>query len=232
VALAMPCSLAAASGPVSPAIPPELGEDGIVKSALVGSDLRISGVQISVCLTSDVRVNFWDPLKIVAATNNFAGTSADQFYSTPGGRSEGPRSRDQREGRPQTPADALPRLDLWHLDRRGGGHRLHVGPLSIQRAGDAERAGLRLGRRPPHRHQEPGLCHLGRPDGNQRLRRPRPRARARHFVPLQDPPQQVPGTFCWHQVADAISSRNLVPGTAPPLRCRSSADRPRAAASA
>src|SRR6185295_5560520 len=89
MALAMPCSLAAASGPVSPAPPPELAEDGIGKSALVGSDLRISGAQISVCLTSDVRVNFWDPLKIVAATNNFAGTSADQFYSTDGGKTWG-----------------------------------------------------------------------------------------------------------------------------------------------
>jgi hypothetical protein len=85
----MPYSLAAASGPVSPATPPELAEDGIGKSALVGSDLRISGAQISVCLTSDVRVNFWEPLKIVAATNDYAGTSADQFYSTDGGKTWG-----------------------------------------------------------------------------------------------------------------------------------------------
>lgn len=89
VALAMPCSLAAASGPVSPATPPELAEDGIAKAAAVGSDLRISGVQTSVCLTSDVRVNFWDPLKIVAATNNYAGTSENQFYSTDGGKTWG-----------------------------------------------------------------------------------------------------------------------------------------------
>ncbi|HEX4959924.1 MAG TPA: hypothetical protein VF173_03730 [Thermoanaerobaculia bacterium] len=89
VALAMPCSLAAASGPVSPATPPELAEDGISKAASVGSDLRISGVQISVCLTSDVRVNFWDPLKIVAAANDYTGTSEDQFYSTDGGKTWG-----------------------------------------------------------------------------------------------------------------------------------------------
>ncbi len=57
--LAMPCSLAAASGPVSPATPPDLVEDGIDKVASVGSDLRISGDQVSSCLTSDVRVNFW-----------------------------------------------------------------------------------------------------------------------------------------------------------------------------
>ena len=86
VVLAMPCSLAAASGPVSPAPPPELAAVGIGNSASVGSDLRISGVQISVCLTSDVRINFWDPLKIVAATNDYTGTSVDQFYSTAAAR--------------------------------------------------------------------------------------------------------------------------------------------------
>src|SRR5215203_719417 len=104
VALAMPCSLAAASGPVSPAALPEIAEDGIVKSVSVGSDLRISGVQSSVCLTSDVRVNFWDPLKIVAATNNYAGTSENQFYSTDGGKTWG--------------QSALPLLpgDVFHLN--------------------------------------------------------------------------------------------------------------------
>ncbi len=51
----------------------------------MGSDRRISGVQISSCPTSDVRVNFWDPLKIVAAANDYTGTGQDQFYSTDGG---------------------------------------------------------------------------------------------------------------------------------------------------
>lgn len=89
MALAMPCFLAAASGLVGPATPPLLAEDEIVKSASVGSDLRISGSQSSLYLTSDVRINFWDPLKIVAATNNFAGTSATQFYSVDGGKTWG-----------------------------------------------------------------------------------------------------------------------------------------------
>lgn len=88
VALAMPCSLAAASGPVSPDTPPELAPDGSGK-ALIGNDLRISGVQISECITSDVRVDFWDPLKIIAAANDYTGTSQGQFYSTDGGKTWG-----------------------------------------------------------------------------------------------------------------------------------------------
>ena len=46
------------------------------------TDLRGSD---SSCPTSDVRVNFWDPLKIVAAANDYTGTGQDQFYSTDGG---------------------------------------------------------------------------------------------------------------------------------------------------
>ena len=79
----------------------------------MGSDLRISGVQISVCLTSDVRVNFWDPLKIVAATNKHAGTSADQFYSTDGGKTWG------QSALPLQPGDVYylnPAVD-WTSDR-------------------------------------------------------------------------------------------------------------------
>lgn len=59
-------------------------------TAAVGSNLRISGAQVTPRSESDIRVDYWDPQKIVAASNNITGGgSQSQFYSTDGGASWG-----------------------------------------------------------------------------------------------------------------------------------------------
>lgn len=61
----------------------------------VGGNLRISGAQSEPRSESDIRVNFWDRTKIIAASNSInskssAGTGAQsQYYSTNGGISWG-----------------------------------------------------------------------------------------------------------------------------------------------
>jgi hypothetical protein len=66
---------------------PERDEDAS-KVIATGSDRRISGPQISPRSESDIRVNYWNPLKIIGASNNISGSQA-QFYSTDGGATWG-----------------------------------------------------------------------------------------------------------------------------------------------
>ena len=69
---------------------PGPGERDTVDGATTGANLRISGAQVTPRSESDIRVNYWDPTKIVAASNNITGGgSQSQFYSTDGGASWG-----------------------------------------------------------------------------------------------------------------------------------------------
>jgi hypothetical protein len=64
-----------------------------VKSAIVAGEKRISGVQTAPRSESDIRVNYWNPLKIISASNNISGSGSQaQFYSTDGGTTWGQSS--------------------------------------------------------------------------------------------------------------------------------------------
>ena len=55
-------------------------------TATVGSNLRMSGAQTSSRSESDVRINYWDPTKIISASNNISASGMQaEFYSTNGG---------------------------------------------------------------------------------------------------------------------------------------------------
>jgi hypothetical protein len=58
--------------------------------ASVGGEKRISGAQSTPRSESDIRINPWDPAKILAASNNISGGGSQaQFYSTDGGATWG-----------------------------------------------------------------------------------------------------------------------------------------------
>jgi hypothetical protein len=60
------------------------------KNALVGGNLRISGAQTTPRSESDIRINFFDPTKIIAASNAIAiGGAQAIFYSSDGGATWG-----------------------------------------------------------------------------------------------------------------------------------------------
>ena len=63
------------------------------KALTVGSNQRISGLQISPRSESDIRINFWNTNKVIAASNDIetSGIQA-QFYSTDGGATWGQTS--------------------------------------------------------------------------------------------------------------------------------------------
>jgi hypothetical protein len=70
---------------------PESDDDdnGPIRASVAG-EKRISGLQISPRSESDIRVNYWDPMKIVGASNNISGGGTlAQFYSTDGGATWG-----------------------------------------------------------------------------------------------------------------------------------------------
>src|SRR5205823_4840595 len=49
------------------------------------SDLRISGASTSPRSESDIRLNYGDPSKVIAASNDINNPTQAQFYSTDGG---------------------------------------------------------------------------------------------------------------------------------------------------
>ncbi|HKH43183.1 MAG TPA: hypothetical protein VKM72_00815 [Thermoanaerobaculia bacterium] len=58
------------------------------RAASVTGEVRISGAQSAPRSESDIRVNYWDPQKIVGASNNLGGSGNQaQFYSLNGGAS-------------------------------------------------------------------------------------------------------------------------------------------------
>ncbi|MFL6263299.1 MAG: hypothetical protein ACJ76Y_26690 [Thermoanaerobaculia bacterium] len=80
-------------GPPDQDTAPEFGEEVPAKTATVGGEKRISGAQAAPRSESDIRVNYWDPMKIIGASNNISGSGAQaQFYSTDGGATWGQTS--------------------------------------------------------------------------------------------------------------------------------------------
>jgi hypothetical protein len=81
--------------------------------AAVSGELRISGLQTAPRSESDIRVNYWDPMKIIAGSNNISSGGAQaQFFSTNGGAAWGQTSL------PLNPGDAFhsdPAVD-WTSD--------------------------------------------------------------------------------------------------------------------
>jgi hypothetical protein len=70
-----------------------------VKSAIVAGEQRISGVQTAPRSESDIRVNYWDPMKIISSSNNISGSGSQaQFYSTDGGATWGQSSLPRQTG--------------------------------------------------------------------------------------------------------------------------------------
>jgi len=75
------------------AMSPAADDDGIVGvslAATVGANGRISGAQTSPRSESDIRINFWNPAKIIAAANNISASGQQaQYYSVDGGATWG-----------------------------------------------------------------------------------------------------------------------------------------------
>ena len=60
------------------------------KAATIAGEERISGLQTAPRSESDIRVNYWDPMKVIGASNNISGSGSQaQFYSTDGGATWG-----------------------------------------------------------------------------------------------------------------------------------------------
>lgn len=66
--------------------PPSIGGRIASLAATAGTNVRTSGAQTSSRSESDIRVNYWNPSKIIAASNNIGGSGAQGvYYSTDGG---------------------------------------------------------------------------------------------------------------------------------------------------
>jgi hypothetical protein len=65
-------------------------ERGLPEKTTVGGNVRTSGAQTVPRSESDVRINFWNPLKIIVASNNIGGSGQQaQYYSSDGGATWG-----------------------------------------------------------------------------------------------------------------------------------------------
>ncbi|HEX3129257.1 MAG TPA: sialidase family protein [Thermoanaerobaculia bacterium] len=64
--------------------------DVIAGAATVGTNVRTSGAQTSPRSESDIRINYWNPNLVVAASNNISASGQQaQFYSSDGGATWG-----------------------------------------------------------------------------------------------------------------------------------------------
>jgi hypothetical protein len=62
----------------------------ITAASTVGTNVRTSGAQTSPRSESDIRINYWNPLKVIAASNNISASGQQaQFYSSDGGATWG-----------------------------------------------------------------------------------------------------------------------------------------------
>jgi hypothetical protein len=62
----------------------------ISAASTVGTNVRTSGAQTSPRSESDIRINYWNPLKIIAASNNISASGQQaQLYSSDGGATWG-----------------------------------------------------------------------------------------------------------------------------------------------
>src|SRR5258708_24904988 len=71
----------------APASDPDAGFEQKVlgEKTTVSPDLRVSGAQTVPRSESDIRINFLNPLKVIAASNNIGGTGQQaQYYSGDG----------------------------------------------------------------------------------------------------------------------------------------------------
>jgi hypothetical protein len=65
-------------------------ESAPAKSLTLGSNLRISALQTAPRSESDIRINFWNPSKVIAAANDIEASGMQaQFYSSDGGATWG-----------------------------------------------------------------------------------------------------------------------------------------------
>jgi hypothetical protein len=67
---------------------PTIGRFGSIAAltATAGTNVRESGAQTSSRSESDIRINFWNPSKIIAASNNISGSGTQgEYYSSDGG---------------------------------------------------------------------------------------------------------------------------------------------------
>ncbi|MEO6193184.1 MAG: hypothetical protein ABIS20_09260 [Thermoanaerobaculia bacterium] len=81
------------AGPPTQDVLPELDEDAPTRTAGISLEQKISGSPGAPRSESDIRVNYWDPTKIIAASNNISGSGSQaQFFSTNGGTTWGQTS--------------------------------------------------------------------------------------------------------------------------------------------
>ena len=58
----------------------------VALSASAGTNVRTSGAQSNARSESDIRINYWNPSKIIAASNNISGSGTQgEYYSSDGG---------------------------------------------------------------------------------------------------------------------------------------------------
>ena len=68
----------------------QLDDDSVDYDASTGANVRLSGAQSAARSESDIRVNYWDPSKIIGASNNISSSGQQaQFYSTDSGQTWG-----------------------------------------------------------------------------------------------------------------------------------------------
>ena len=86
-------------GPPTKDVLPELDEDAPTRTAGVSLEQKISGSPGAPRSESDIRVNYWDPMKIIAASNNISGSGVQaQFFSLNGGTTWGQTSLSLQPG--------------------------------------------------------------------------------------------------------------------------------------
>jgi hypothetical protein len=86
-------------GPPTKDVLPELDEDAPTRTAGISLEQKISGSPGAPRSESDIRVNYWDPTKIIAASNNISGTGTQaQFFSLNGGTTWGQSSLSLQPG--------------------------------------------------------------------------------------------------------------------------------------
>ncbi|HKR63497.1 MAG TPA: pre-peptidase C-terminal domain-containing protein [Thermoanaerobaculia bacterium] len=67
-------------------LPRALGRRITTDAATAGTNVRTSGAQTASRSESDIRINYWDPSKIIAASNNIGGSGTQgMYYSSDGG---------------------------------------------------------------------------------------------------------------------------------------------------
>jgi len=74
----------------APGLDSDAEEKGPPEKAAVGANVRASGAQTMPRSESDIRINFWNPARIIAASNNIGGSGQQaQYYSSDGGATWG-----------------------------------------------------------------------------------------------------------------------------------------------